>query len=113
MLYQFFGSGVGPIIHDGLLAFAVVAYGLGAKYLWLKATWGARGLYGLGGIILVYYELHMNWIWFVLGFAAIGIAVGLMPQRTWKDSQRKFPNSSDSDADLGHSTKNTLSKERM
>ena len=79
MVHQFltfFGSGTG-VIHDGLLAAALVAYGLGAKHLWFNARWEAWGLYGLGGIFLIYYEAHMMWVWFMLGLVFIVVAMGL------------------------------------
>lgn len=117
MLHQFltlFGSGAG-IIHDGLLAAALVAYGLGAKHLWINGRWEARGLYGLGGILLLYYEVHMMWLWFVLGFVAIVVAMGL-PSGSYgsypRRDQARSPGQVDSKRDIVPPTKHPSNSDR-
>lgn len=61
-------------VHDVALLFALAIYFVGARSLWRFRGWLARATYILGGLLLGYYEIHMQLLWLALGVAAIALA---------------------------------------
>ncbi len=61
-------------VHDVALLFALTIYFVGARHLWRFRGWLARAMYVLGGLLLGYYEIHMQLLWLALGVAATALA---------------------------------------
>lgn len=85
-----------PAYQIGSLALAGVLYFGGMVRLWPKWGWFSRLSYGFGGIVLAYYEFHMQWVWLALGLAAI-VSAWQWPERS---ADRREEHSSESTENL-------------
>ena len=63
-----------PVRWAALIVGFLIWLSLGVS-MWRGLSWLRRILYVAGGVVLSYYELHMDWYWFAAGLVLLLLAL--------------------------------------